>query len=340
VVVHPASHQISRVRRYSRNRGTRPVLPSPTGLSPAAAARSSGVRLTRRLGRRVSRPLPAIRSSPAPAAPTGSYAGAVWAPPRSLAATEGIVSAPAGTEMFQFPACPPRLARCPGLSRAGCPIRRSRAHRLPAPPPSISPRGRVLPRPQAPRHPPCAHLRGSASVVIASRSRRRPAGCQDRHPGAPARMVDRARVEGVAGSTPHPAREPVGMTSSALHLSTYSAPSHELGATCSPLMTRHPPGGAAGTRTPDLRRAKAALSQLSYGPVRSLTLLAARYQRAAGGPALRPRIWVRRACPHRSPRPPRRIAPRLGRLAAWSVMLVGGRAWTRTRGLGLIRAAL
>jgi hypothetical protein len=50
-------------------------------------------------------------------------------------------------------------------------------------------------------------------------------------------------------------------------------------------------GGAAGDRTPDLRRAKAALSRLSYGPIRS----------------------------RRRP---------------------GGRAWTRTRGLGLIRAAL
>jgi hypothetical protein len=28
-------------------------------------------------------------------------------------------------------------------------------------------------------------------------------------------------------------------------------------------------GGAAGTRTPDLRRARAALSQLSYGPLAS-----------------------------------------------------------------------
>ena len=28
-----------------------------------------------------------------------------------------------------------------------------------------------------------------------------------------------------------------------------------------------PQGGAAGTRTPDLRRARAALSQLSYGPL-------------------------------------------------------------------------
>jgi hypothetical protein len=52
-------------------------------------------------------------------------------------------------------------------------------------------------------------------------------------------------------------------------------------------------GGAAGSRTPGLRRAKAALSRLSYGPTRT----------PPGG--------VRR-----------------------------GRAWTRTRGLGLIRAAL
>jgi hypothetical protein len=116
-VVHPASHQISRVRRYSRSPGTRLPTSSPTGLSPAAAARSSGVRLTWCGARRVSRPLPARRSSPPPAAPTGSYAGAVWAPPRSLAATQGILSVPAGTEMFQFPACPPhfRGARgCPG----------------------------------------------------------------------------------------------------------------------------------------------------------------------------------------------------------------------------------
>ena len=50
-------------------------------------------------------------------------------------------------------------------------------------------------------------------------------------------------------------------------------------------------GGAAGIRTPDLRRARAALSRLSYGPP----------------------------------------------LPAWET---GGRAWTRTRDLGLIRAAL
>src|SRR3954451_20879717 len=62
-------------------------------------------------------------------------------------------------------------------------------------------------------------------------------------------------------------------------------------------------GGAAGTRTPDLRRAKAALSQLSYGPI----------------------LVVHPA--------------RLPRLAAF-LPRSGGRTWTRTRDLGLIRAAL
>ena len=61
-----------------------------------------------------------------------------------------------------------------------------------------------------------------------------------------------------------------------------------------------PEGGAAGIRTPDLRRARAALSRLSYGP--------------AFGPL------------HAHPLD--------------AVVTRGGRAWTRTRDLGLIRAAL
>jgi hypothetical protein len=65
------------------------------------------------------------------------------------------------------------------------------------------------------------------------------------------------------------------------------------------------PGGAAGTRTPDLRRARAALSQLSYGP----------RQQRPGAPG----------SPPPAPGPHDRT---------------GGRAWTRTRDLGLIRAAL
>jgi hypothetical protein len=80
------------------------------------------------------------------------------------------------------------------------------------------------------------------------------------------------------------------MTRSALHLSMYlDAPRA---------------GGAAGTRTPDLRRAKAALSQLSYGPVGK-----SENTTASAAPVT-------------------------------TSTVAGGRAWTRTRGLGLIRAAL
>ena len=65
-------------------------------------------------------------------------------------------------------------------------------------------------------------------------------------------------------------------------------------------------GGAAGIRTPDLRRARAALSRLSYGPL----------------------CWARTRFPFRSGQgSPRRPVS-------------SGRAWTRTRDLGLIRAAL
>ena len=46
------------------------------------------------------------------------------------------------------------------------------------------------------------------------------------------------------------------------------------------------PGGAAGTRTPDLRRAKAALSQLSYGPVSPDVMQ--RRVRPVGAPGLEP----------------------------------------------------
>jgi len=42
----------------------------------------------------------------------------VWAGPRSLAATRGILSFPRGTEMFQFPRCPPPgLCVQPGVIR-------------------------------------------------------------------------------------------------------------------------------------------------------------------------------------------------------------------------------
>ncbi len=49
---------------------------------------------------------PVAPSNPGTASPAGCAAAPVWAPPRSLAATEGILSVPRGTEMFQFPRCP------------------------------------------------------------------------------------------------------------------------------------------------------------------------------------------------------------------------------------------
>jgi hypothetical protein len=55
------------------------------------------------------------------ASPAGCTATTVWAPPRSLAATEGILSFPRGTEMFQFPRCPPALLLVSGRAPDGLP---------------------------------------------------------------------------------------------------------------------------------------------------------------------------------------------------------------------------
>ncbi len=76
-------------------------------------------------------PLPFCRSfypGPAETAP-------VWALPRSLATTCGIIhlfSLPTGNEMFQFPAFAYRLAVYQ-LALMGCPIRKSAGHRIFAP---------------------------------------------------------------------------------------------------------------------------------------------------------------------------------------------------------------
>ena len=97
---------MSRVRRYSRS-GLTAVHPrSPTGLSPPAVTRSSGLRLKGARAARRLPPPPAHSSNPLLASPAGYSASRVWAPPRSLAATKGILSVPRGTEMFQFPRCP------------------------------------------------------------------------------------------------------------------------------------------------------------------------------------------------------------------------------------------
>ena len=67
-----------------------------TGLSPSVVGRSRTVRLDNRLLTLMCRALHPPRTS-----------AWVWAVPRSLATTSGMISLPRGTEMFQFPRCPP-----------------------------------------------------------------------------------------------------------------------------------------------------------------------------------------------------------------------------------------
>jgi hypothetical protein len=112
---------MSRVRRYSRSGPTAQHPRSPTGLSPPAVTRSSGLRLTDPGAARRLPPPPAHSSNPPLASPAGCSASRVWAPPRSLAATKGILSVPRGTEMFQFPRCPPELPQVPGRAPGGLP---------------------------------------------------------------------------------------------------------------------------------------------------------------------------------------------------------------------------
>lgn len=123
---------------------------SPTGLSPAPAARSSGVRLGPGLLTR-SPLLPGgedDRTTPGAHRPAGHPARPVWAAPVSLAATPGILSAPRGTQMFHFPRFPPAgLYIQPGvtaLRRPDCSIRAPSALSVATAPRGVSPPARAL----------------------------------------------------------------------------------------------------------------------------------------------------------------------------------------------------
>jgi hypothetical protein len=122
VLVHYRSSRVFSLRPWSAwiptgflvSRGTHeqqreaPIV-SHTGLSPSVVARSRDLLLRRclvtpcgpgRIHSCVVQPrrcigLPAVKSS------------TVWALPRSLAATDGMISFPPGTEMVQFPGFPP-----------------------------------------------------------------------------------------------------------------------------------------------------------------------------------------------------------------------------------------
>ena len=84
----------------------------------------------------------------------------VWASPFSLATTQGIVSFPPGTEMFQFPGFPSTgyvfTCRCAGMPPRGFPHSDISGSTGAHPLPELLAVYRVLRRRLAPRHPPCA----------------------------------------------------------------------------------------------------------------------------------------------------------------------------------------
>jgi hypothetical protein len=238
MVVHPASNGISRVPPYSR---------APPGASSTVAYGTltrSGRPFQQRSASRLVCIAPCwlcrtSRGVVQPHAGSGgslAVTGMVWAAPGSLTATSGMLSFPRGTEMFQFPRLPPHTLVYSGAGlrvspRRGCPIRTPSDHRLPAAPRGVSSPGHVLHRPQTPRHPPCARHANPPSVCACSPEPAQPSGppCTHDTPYSVSRCVNLLRLT----------------ISSVVKV----------------------PGGAAGTRTPDLRRAKAALSRLSYSPV-------------------------------------------------------------------------
>ena len=167
-MVPPASGGMSRVPPYSRNARAASTL-SPTGLSPAAAARSSGLRLASRFLTASGR----HRSPPDPVQPRRRNGGTlgtptVWACTVSLAATPAPSYFLRVREMFRFPGLPPPPLCVHGgviglTTRRGSPIRRPSAPSPRAAPRGISLLRHVLHRHERPRHPPDALRHGLAS---------------------------------------------------------------------------------------------------------------------------------------------------------------------------------
>ena len=249
-------------------------------------------------------PAPPRRSNPGTASPAGCAAAPVWAAPRSLAATRGILSLPRGTEMFQFPRFPPwckhhgpasgtrgvapfgdpRLTGCqrlPGVFRRVAASFLGR-HRLgihhalifataPSPVPAgtqpavaFIPRVARSPGPtRSMRRPPCG-----ARPAASSRS---PASLEPGPRCCPAGVLPPAGRSGPGG----PQR---GRLSTCVAYRGAPTDAHSW-----PRV-----GGAAGTRTPDPRRAKAVLSQPELRPHRHPPRLDVSPLPAVGAPGLEP----------------------------------------------------
>ena len=230
---------------------------------------------------------------------------------------------------FSSPGAPSAHARCPAVRRAGCPIRRPPDHRLPAPPRGISPRGRVLPRPPTPRHPPCARLPDRSAISRASprwSGSRQPGPCartpphQPRTQRLPRDPWFRCSVCSCSVSVTdsvHQRRLDVSQSRCRVHRAGRRPPAGRP----RPVTAANPGGsrvarcqGAAGAIDREVRRSRPdgwSRGDSNPGPP------------PCKGGALPAKLRPPDSASRRPPRPRR-----------------GGRAWTRTRDLGLIRAAL
>ena len=125
-----------------------PNCASDKGLSPAMAPLSRGFPSHARYNVAVLQPRRCVATTP------------VWALPRSLATTGGIIklfSLPRGTKMFQFPRfASPKLAVIPAYCAGGLSHSEIRGSRVICTLPRLIAAYHVLRRLHEPRHPPCA----------------------------------------------------------------------------------------------------------------------------------------------------------------------------------------
>ena len=120
---------------------------SRTGLSPSQVALSSALRSRRKCNIAVLQPRGGLATA------------TVWAPPRSLATTGGIInlfSLPRGTKMFQFPRFASRIFGIGGLLPPGLSHSEIRGSMAICAYPRLIAAYHVLLRLNEPRHPPCA----------------------------------------------------------------------------------------------------------------------------------------------------------------------------------------
>ena len=96
---------------------------SPTGLSPPLVPCSNTLRFPNRPRGTGMQPVHVRTCNPRNATPARLARSWFRLAPGSLATTTGVILVPPGTEMFQFPRCPPSSGRCESQRLAGCPIR-------------------------------------------------------------------------------------------------------------------------------------------------------------------------------------------------------------------------